>query len=112
MARVMCLNASGLGMLMLLIPGAGTRFSYFYAAVGFGFALSYLVNMVRKQGRNFTRNCAQKKQYCQTLTCTSLRSLVELRTVSSGWNRTSWWAWFSSPSHSERRSFVAVKPNW
>ena len=47
-AKVMCVSASALGVLTLLIPGDITWFSYLYAAVGFGFALSYLLNMVRK----------------------------------------------------------------
>jgi hypothetical protein len=47
-AKVMCVSASTLGVLTLLIPGDITWFSYLYAAVGFGFALSYLLHMVRK----------------------------------------------------------------
>ena len=47
-AKVMCVSATGLGVLTLLIPGQITWFSYLYAAVGFGFGLSYLINIVRK----------------------------------------------------------------
>jgi hypothetical protein len=47
-AKVMCVSATALGVLTLLIPGEITWFSYLYAAVGFGFALAYLVNLVRK----------------------------------------------------------------
>ena len=46
-AKVMCVSATALGVLTLLIPGEITWFSYLYAAVGFGFALAYLVNLVR-----------------------------------------------------------------
>jgi hypothetical protein len=47
-AKVMCVSATALGVLTLLIPGELTWFSYLYAAVGFGFGLAYLVNLVRK----------------------------------------------------------------
>ena len=47
-AKVMCVSASALGVLTLLIPGDITWFSYLYAAVGFGFALSYLFHLLRK----------------------------------------------------------------
>jgi O-antigen/teichoic acid export membrane protein len=47
-AKVMCVSATSLGVLTLLIPGDMTWFSYLYAAVGFGFGLAYLVNLVRK----------------------------------------------------------------
>ena len=47
-AQVMCVSATGLGVLTLLIPGEITWFSYLYAAVGFGFGLTYLVNILRK----------------------------------------------------------------
>ena len=47
-AKVMCVSATGLGVLTLMIPGEITWFSYFYAAVGFGFGLSYLINILRK----------------------------------------------------------------
>ncbi len=46
-AKVMCISATALGVLTLMIPGEITWFSYLYAAVGFGFALAYLVNLVR-----------------------------------------------------------------
>ena len=47
-AKVMCVSAIGLGVLTLLIPGEITWFSYLYAAVGFGFGLTYLINILRK----------------------------------------------------------------
>ena len=47
-AQVMCVSAIGLGVLTLLIPGEITWFSYLYAAVGFGFGLTYLINILRK----------------------------------------------------------------
>ncbi len=47
-AKVMCVSATALGVLTLMIPGEITWFSYLYAAVGFGFGLAYLVNLVRK----------------------------------------------------------------
>ena len=47
-AQVMCVSATGLGVLTLLIPGEITWFSYLYAAVGFGFGLTYLVNILRR----------------------------------------------------------------
>ena len=47
-AKVMCVSATALGVLTLLIPGEITWFGYLYAAVGFGFGLAYLVNLVRK----------------------------------------------------------------
>ena len=47
-AKVMCVSATALGVLTLLIPGDITWFSYLYAAVGFGFGLAYLFNLVRK----------------------------------------------------------------
>ena len=47
-AKVMCVSATGLGVLTLLIPGELTWFSYLYAAVGFGFGLTYLINILRK----------------------------------------------------------------
>jgi hypothetical protein len=47
-AQVMCVSATGLGVLTLLIPGEITWFSYLYAAVGFGFGLTYLINILRK----------------------------------------------------------------
>ncbi len=47
-AKVMCVSATALGVLTLLIPAEITWFSYLYAAVGFGFAIAYLVTLVRK----------------------------------------------------------------
>ena len=47
-ALVMCVSATGLGVLTLLIPGEITWFSYLYAAVGFGFGLTYLINILRR----------------------------------------------------------------
>ena len=47
-AWVMCVSASALGALTLLIPAQLTWFAYLYAAIGFGFGLSYLLNIVRK----------------------------------------------------------------
>ena len=47
-AKVMCLSATALGVLTLMIPAELTWFTYLYAVVGFGFGLVYLVNMVRK----------------------------------------------------------------
>ena len=47
-AKVMCVSATGLGVLTLMIPVEITWFSYLYAAVGFGFGLTYLINILRK----------------------------------------------------------------
>lgn len=47
-ALVMCVSASALGVLTLMIPVQLTWFAYLYAAIGFGFGLSYLLNIVRK----------------------------------------------------------------
>jgi hypothetical protein len=47
-AKVMCVSATGLGVLTLMIPGEITVFSYLYAAVGFGFGLTYLINILRR----------------------------------------------------------------
>ncbi|MDA3021527.1 MAG: hypothetical protein O2943_02490 [Actinomycetota bacterium] len=46
-ALVMCVSASALGVLTLMIPVQLTWFAYLYAAIGFGFGLSYLLNIVR-----------------------------------------------------------------
>jgi len=46
-AKVMCLSATALGVLTLMIPADLTWFSYVYAAIGFGFAISYLVGMCK-----------------------------------------------------------------
>jgi hypothetical protein len=56
-AKVMCVSATGLGVLTLMIPGQITWFTYLYAAVGFGFGLTYLINILRK--KNFS--CRAKK---------------------------------------------------
>lgn len=48
-ARIMCVSAAALGLLTLLIPVELTWFGYIYAAVGFGFALSYLVNLLARR---------------------------------------------------------------
>ena len=47
-AKLMCVSATALGVLTLLIPGQITWFSYFYACIGFGFGLIYFINIVRK----------------------------------------------------------------
>ncbi len=47
-AKVMCVSATALGVLTLMIPVQLTWFSYVYAALGFGFGLSYLINILRK----------------------------------------------------------------
>ena len=46
-AKVMCLSAASLGVLTLMIPVKLTWFSYVYAAIGFGFAISYAFNLMR-----------------------------------------------------------------
>ena len=47
-AKVMCVSATGLGVLTLMIPVEITWFTYLYAAVGFGFGLTYLINILRR----------------------------------------------------------------
>ena len=47
-ATVMCVSAAALGVLTLMIPAELTWFSYVYAAVGFGFAGSYLVGLLKQ----------------------------------------------------------------
>ena len=47
-AKVMCVSATALGVLTLLNPTELTWFSYVYAAIGFGFGLSYLINLMKK----------------------------------------------------------------
>jgi len=37
-----------LGVLTLMIPVKLTWFSYVYAAIGFGFAISYGINLLKK----------------------------------------------------------------
>jgi Ca2+/H+ antiporter len=46
-AKVMCLSAASLGALTLMIPVKLTWFSYVYATIGFGFAISYAFNLIR-----------------------------------------------------------------
>ena len=47
-AVVMIFSATSLGLLTLLIPAKITIFTAVYAAIGFLFAISYLVNLTRK----------------------------------------------------------------
>ena len=47
-ALVMIFSATSLGLLTLLIPAKITIFTAVYAAIGFLFAISYLVNLTRK----------------------------------------------------------------
>lgn len=47
-AKIMSISATALGALTLMTPAGLTWFTYLYAAVGFAFGLSYLINMVRK----------------------------------------------------------------
>ena len=47
-AVVMIFSAASLGVLTLLIPAKITIFTAVYAAIGFLFAISYLVNLTRK----------------------------------------------------------------
>jgi hypothetical protein len=51
-AKVMCLSATALGVLTLMIPAGITWFSYVYAGIGFGFAISYLVGI----GKGFVKS--------------------------------------------------------
>jgi Ca2+/H+ antiporter len=46
-AKVMCISATALGALTLMIPAELTWFTYLYAAVGFGFGVAYVVGMMR-----------------------------------------------------------------
>jgi len=46
--RVMFIAAAGLGFLTIFIPASLTPFAIAYAAIGFGFSISYLVNLIRK----------------------------------------------------------------
>ncbi len=48
----MCLCATALGVLTLMIPAELTWFSYVYAGIGFGFALTYLVGI----GKGFIKS--------------------------------------------------------
>ena len=47
-ARVMFLAATGLGFLAIFIPSTLTPFTIGYAIIGFGFAISYLVNLLKR----------------------------------------------------------------
>jgi chromate transport protein ChrA len=47
-ARLMLFSATSLGVLTLLIPAKITIFIGAYAAIGFLFAISYLINLTRK----------------------------------------------------------------
>jgi chromate transport protein ChrA len=47
-ARLMLFSATALGVLTLLIPAKITIFTGVYAAIGFLFAISYLINLTRK----------------------------------------------------------------
>ena len=51
-AKIMCVSAFALGVLTLMIPAELTWFSYLYAAIGFGFAISYLVGI----GKGFVKS--------------------------------------------------------
>ena len=51
-AKVMCVSAAALGILTLMIPTTMTWFGYAYAAIGFGFALSYLWGMFKKSANS------------------------------------------------------------
>ncbi len=46
--RVMFIAAAGLGFLTIFSPASLTPFAIGYAVIGFGFALSYLINLIRK----------------------------------------------------------------
>jgi hypothetical protein len=47
-AKVMCVSATALGVLTLMIPAELTWFTYLYAAVGFGFGIAYVIGFIRK----------------------------------------------------------------
>ena len=47
-ARVMFLAATSLGFLTIFIPATLTPFAIGYAIIGFGFAISYLVNLLKR----------------------------------------------------------------
>ena len=47
-AQVMFLSALALGLLTIFIPAELAPFTIFYAVIGLGFALSYLINLLRK----------------------------------------------------------------
>ena len=46
--RVMFLSAAALGFLTIFIPSPLTPFAIGYAIIGFGFAISYLINLIKK----------------------------------------------------------------
>ena len=46
--RVMFIAAAALGFLTVFIPNELTPFAILYAIIGFGFSVSYLVNLIRK----------------------------------------------------------------
>jgi len=46
-AKVMFIAAAGLGFLTIFIPNELTPFAIAYAIIGFGFSVSYLVNLIR-----------------------------------------------------------------
>ena len=46
--RVMFIAAAALGFLTAFIPNELTPFAILYAIIGFGFSVSYLVNLIRK----------------------------------------------------------------
>jgi hypothetical protein len=46
--RVMFVAAAGLGFLTIFIPASPTPFTIGYAVIGFGFSISYLINLIRK----------------------------------------------------------------
>ena len=45
---IMVLAAAGLGFLTIFIPTTLTPFAIGYAVIGFGFAISYLINLIKK----------------------------------------------------------------
>jgi len=47
-AKVMFIAAAGLGFLTIFIPNELSPFAIAYAIIGFGFSISYLVNLIRK----------------------------------------------------------------
>jgi len=47
-ARVMFIAAASLGFLTIFIPSTLTPFAIGYAIIGFGFAISYLVNLLKR----------------------------------------------------------------
>ena len=47
-AQVMFLSALALGLLTIFIPVELAPFTIFYAVIGLGFAVSYLINLIRK----------------------------------------------------------------